>query len=122
MSDIKINELKNIIAQKVNKGFVIQWPFIQDYILENELEKHFCEQLRRWYELIFEQAYLNELPVDAEELFFHNNQESEIKVKDLKEPFYHDIHEDDFELAFKVLSIQNQATWNYIPLHANFPP
>jgi type IV secretory pathway ATPase VirB11/archaellum biosynthesis ATPase len=106
-------KVKKEINDKVNKGILYDWNDILQSSIQSGLDQHLTTQLRRWYELIFDQTFLDDLPSGAEEIFFHNCIDSEVRLSSTLISFFHDIQEADFELMLKVLSLKNNIKWSY---------
>jgi type IV secretory pathway ATPase VirB11/archaellum biosynthesis ATPase len=113
MSENIIFNIKKEINTKTNKGMLLDWNDFLQISGQMNLNVQFMPQLRKWFELIFEQSFLDEIPKDSEEIFFHSSTDSEIKLASTIENYPHDIQDNDFELMLKVLTLQNSIQWNY---------
>ncbi len=103
---------RSIISEKIDKGQLLDWnEFYQEVYLHFE-DSADMDQLKRWYDLIFNFSFLEDLPSNSEELLFHNTNFAQIKTKSSKSEFYHDFTQIDFQLMLSIAALKNDICWN----------
>lgn len=110
-----MNSYKEYIRSAVEKGQLVSWDTLYRVHLEEpiqRLDELEINHLQRWHTLLFNQTFLQNIPLTAEEIFLHNENFSLIKDSQGSREYLHDLHEDDFRCALSIIALQNNISWN----------
>jgi type IV secretion system protein VirB11 len=109
----QIEEIKTHFNQELTKGKILSWVKLQEICLDKLIDYESIAVLNNWYKQVTQLCFLEEIPINTEEILFHSSEASEIIINGDKSFFGHDLTALDLEILLQVISIRSNIEWNY---------
>lgn len=114
-----IEEAKSYFKEHLSKGRILPFSGIKFEVTDEDFIPYH-RLLERWYKTITEFNFLPKNLSALEEVFIHGPLEIILKSSDRQIKVDVDILKEDLDLAFEILVIQNDISWNISEPFASF--
>ncbi len=102
----------------LSKGRILQ---LSEFFQFNEDEDPLCQKLLgRWYKKITELTFLPSITEDTQEIAIHNALNIIVKERNQEYELESDLTQNDLELVFELIALNQKVNWNYKEPFASF--